>query len=328
MIPTKRARRLVAALAVPAILLPVAACGSEEQPEGPVATVSGKAGEEPEISFDEDARAGEEVEVEVVDQGDGAEVQDGDFVRADVVAQSMEGGTDLVNTWQTTDGQSVGAASEPHEQLVVQMGDENGMLPTTITEHLVGVPVGSRVKIEGRAGDLLGETAAQVQLEEDTGMVWVFDIAGAATVDPRGQAEGEQAETAEGMPTVEAGDQAPAIITIPEGTDPPSELQEQVLIEGDGPEVTAGQGLIVQYTGVTWADGEVFDSSWNRDAASSFQIGIGRVVAGWDQGLVGKNVGDRVLLVIPPDLGYGDQASDAIPAGSTLVFVVDIVGAV
>src|SRR5690606_5411458 len=85
----------------------------------------------------------------------------------------------------------------------------------------------------------------------------------------------------------------------------------------------AGQALVVHYTGVLWEDGKKFDSSWDRDAASGFQIGTGSVVQGWDQGLVGKHVGDRVLLVLPPELGYGEDGTERIPGNATRVFVGD-----
>ncbi len=143
---------------------------------------------------------------------------------------------------------------------------------------------------------------------------------------------GCSSESGEAAPTAEPGssgvevsgdtDQAPEI-TIPD-QDPPEDLVVQTLVEGDGPEVQAGDLLLADYVGVLWEDGEEFDSSWSRGEPAAFGIGVGQVIEGWDTGLVGQTVGSRVLLVIPPDLGYGDQESESIPAGSTLVFVVDI----
>ncbi|UCM86902.1 FKBP-type peptidyl-prolyl cis-trans isomerase [Streptomyces marincola] len=340
MIPTKRAHRVAAVLAVPALLL--TACGSEDSgaaddssaPSGPVATVSGDLGAPPEITVDEDAEIGEETVVEVVSEGDGAEVRDGDFVRVDVVGQVTTNQMELLNTWANTEqtqggGQADEGGEAPRQQFVVQVGAES-MIPAPATAPLAGTTVGSRVQVEGSVTEMLGAGAVNAGFGEQDGVVWVFDIGGTVTVDAASHVEGEHAATADGMPEVtDQGDEAPAV-TIPEGQDPPAELQEQVLIEGDGPEVTDGQGVIAQYVGLTWADGETFDSSWERGAASGFQIGTQSVVAGWDQGLAGKNVGDRVLLVIPPDLGYGDNESGngAIPPGSTLVFVVDVIGVV
>ncbi|WP_052850712.1 FKBP-type peptidyl-prolyl cis-trans isomerase [Streptomyces avicenniae] len=340
MTPTPRASRLVAALAVPALLLGLAACGSDDSsddsPEtpaasGPVATASGEFGEEPELVIEEDATVGDDVISDVLAPGDGAEVAEGDYLRLDAVAQTVSDGRELVNTWADPNEAAAGSAPELPDglrrQVIAQAGVDSVFL-AAVTDPMVGATVGSRVQVQGPAADLLGQGAASLGLPEDEGVVWVFDIVGATAVDPGAGAEGEQAPAEDGLPAVEAVEGEGPTITIPEGQDPPAELQQQILIEGDGAEVEAGQALVVQYTGVNWADGEPFDSSWDRDAPSAFQIGTGQVVAGWDEGLVGKHVGDRVLLVIPPDLGYGEQGNQSIPGGSTLVFVVDIVGAV
>ncbi|MGO1630249.1 MAG: FKBP-type peptidyl-prolyl cis-trans isomerase, partial [Microbacterium sp.] len=77
------------------------------------------------------------------------------------------------------------------------------------------------------------------------------------------------------------------------------------------------------YTGVTWDERTVFDSSWDRGAAT---FEMANLIPGFTQGLTGQTVGSQVLIVVPPELGYGDQASGAVPAGATLVFVVDILG--
>jgi hypothetical protein len=117
-------------------------------------------------------------------------------------------------------------------------------------------------------------------------------------------------------------------VTLAEG-EPPDELQIVVLQEGDGPTVQSGDQLVADYAGWLWEGGEPFDSSFERGEPSSFQIGTGRVIGGWDEGLVGQNVGSRVLLVIPPDAGYGTTGSgDAIPPDATLVFVVDLVNTI
>ncbi len=93
--------------------------------------------------------------------------------------------------------------------------------------------------------------------------------------------------------------------------------------------VEAGQTITVHYTGVIWASGKKFDSSWDRKQPIDFGIGTGDVIAGWDDGLVGQTVGSQVLLVVPPDQGYGSagQPSAGITGTDTLVFVVDILDA-
>ena len=105
------------------------------------------------------------------------------------------------------------------------------------------------------------------------------------------------------------------------------ELEVLVLSRGDGALVEAGDDLEVHYLGQTWQGG-VFDNSYDRGSSISFPIGVGRVIGGWDEGLVGQQVGSRVLLSVPSHLGYGDRGAPqaGIKGGDTLVFVVDIVG--
>ena len=128
------------------------------------------------------------------------------------------------------------------------------------------------------------------------------------------------------LPTVKGGfGQAPTI-EFPK-IKPSNKLISKILIQGNGPKVTKGSLLIANYTGQIWG-GKVFDSSFSRHVASSFTIGVGQVIPGWDKTLVGLKVGTRVLLVIPPKYGYGPkgQPSAGITGKDTLVFVVDIIG--
>jgi len=109
------------------------------------------------------------------------------------------------------------------------------------------------------------------------------------------------------------------------GGEPPTELQVTDINVGDGAEAAAGQTAVVHYVGVAFSSGEEFDASWSRGEPFAFPLGGGRVIAGWDQGVVGMKVGGRRRLVIPPHLGYGDRgAGAAIPPGETLIFVVDL----
>lgn len=118
-------------------------------------------------------------------------------------------------------------------------------------------------------------------------------------------------------------------LTVPAG-EAPAELVVETLHEGDGAAVQTGETLVANYLGQTWEpkDGKanVFDNSYDRNQPVGFPIGTGSVIKGWDEGLVGKKVGSRVLLTIPPGQAYGETASDSNElAGQNLVFVVDIV---
>jgi peptidylprolyl isomerase len=117
-------------------------------------------------------------------------------------------------------------------------------------------------------------------------------------------------------------------ITHREG-DPEKQLVTEVLKEGDGPEVKKGELLTANYLGQIWRDGKVFDNSYDRGAPSSFPIGVGGVIGGWDEGLVGKKIGSRVLMSIPSDKGYKSEGNEkaGIKGDDTLIFVVDLVAA-
>ena len=132
-----------------------------------------------------------------------------------------------------------------------------------------------------------------------------------------------------GLPTVTDTPGTPTV-TIPKSGKPPTSLVSKTLIQGTGPAVTKGQTVVVQYAGVIWRTGKVFDSSWKTGAPFGFVIGATptQVIPGWNGGLLGKKAGSRVLLSIPPADGYGKTGSSqaGIKGTDTLVFAVDILG--
>lgn len=116
------------------------------------------------------------------------------------------------------------------------------------------------------------------------------------------------------------------VLTFPD-TPAPGDLAVHVISRGDGEVVEAGDDIEVNYYGQVWG-GRMFDNSYDRGSSISFPIGVGAVIGGWDEGLVGQQVGSRVLLSIPPHLGYGERGMPQAGIGGTdtLVFVVDIKG--
>ena len=118
------------------------------------------------------------------------------------------------------------------------------------------------------------------------------------------------------------GDDTP-VIAAGKGSEPTDKVLVKTLKQGDGALVCPGATIRANYVGALW-NGTVFDSSFKKGQPIDFSLD--RVVKGWGYGLAHTHVGDRVELVIPASLGYGSQAAGDIPANSTLVFVVDIVG--
>jgi peptidylprolyl isomerase len=112
---------------------------------------------------------------------------------------------------------------------------------------------------------------------------------------------------------------------VPEGPVPTDLVIEEQVV-GDGAEAIVGSQIRAHYIGVSHSTGKQFDASWDRGTPLEFRLGTGRVIKGWDDGIVGMRVGGRRRLTIPPHLAYGDRgAGGAIKPGETLVFVVDLV---
>lgn len=106
----------------------------------------------------------------------------------------------------------------------------------------------------------------------------------------------------------------------------PEDLVIEELIAGSGPEVSVGDPIACHYVGVSWSTGEEFDASWNRGKPLEFTAGLGQVIQGWDQGLIGMKEGARRRFEIPPHLAYGENgAGGVIGPNETLIFVVDLV---
>ena len=112
------------------------------------------------------------------------------------------------------------------------------------------------------------------------------------------------------------------------GGEPPADLEITDIWEGDGKVAGPGDTVRVHYVGVAFSTGEEFDASWNRGEPLEFRLGIGQVIAGWDQGVQGMKVGGRRQLIIPPGMAYGNRgAGNRIGPGETLIFVCDLVSA-
>ncbi|GAB7189580.1 FKBP-type peptidyl-prolyl cis-trans isomerase [Kineococcus sp. NUM-3379] len=244
----------------------------------------------------------------VVTPGSGKKVELGQTVVLDFTLYNGRDGAEL----QTTYGQS--PANFPVTDQLVR----------GVASGLLGATVGDRLAIAVAPQDGFGQRASEAypNLKPEDTMVLVADLR-RLVLD---KAEGEAVTPPAGLPTVQTdGDGKVTGIEVPEDAKAPEELVVQPLVKGAGPAVQSGQNITVHYTGVRLEDGEKFDSSWDKGEPFPTPIGQGRVIKGWDEGLVGQTVGSRVLLVIPEALAYPD-AAEGQPAGP-LVFVVDILDA-
>jgi len=197
-----------------------------------------------------------------------------------------------------------------------------------LTDGLLCAQVGSRIAVVASPEDAFGPAGgnADIGVAEDDSIVFVLDVVKSYLTQADGAAQLPEA----GLPAVVLAEDGTPGVIVP-SADPPTDLEVGVLKKGDGDVVEDGAIVTVHYTGVIWDSKTVFDSSWAKGSPAAFVAADGTtteggVIPGFANALIGQTVGSQIVAVIPPDQGYGDQASDTIPAGSTLVFVVDILG--
>lgn len=260
--------------------------------------VSGPLGGPPTVEFAMPLHVSHQT-LRLVSDGTGPALMDGQRVSLELVAVRGDNQEQLFDTWE--EGQP--------ETFILGSDD---LAP--FSELLEGAHIGAR-----------GIVANPVNLNNEIfTVISVFEVTDAVDVIQRATGEAVTVDPGVGLPVVTLAANGEPSIDIPAGYVPPDHLVVQPLIIGDGPEVTLDSFLTVHYTG--WMlDGEVFDSSWARNSAAGFPLT--GVIDGWIRGLQGQTVGSQVLLIIPPELAYGEDGSGPIPPNSTLIFVVDILEA-
>ncbi|WP_345377180.1 FKBP-type peptidyl-prolyl cis-trans isomerase [Frondihabitans cladoniiphilus] len=270
---------------------------------------TGDFGKAPTVKFDKGLST-KTTQKSTLIQGKGALVEKGDPVIFQVSLYDGKTGAKATATDYTSSG----------TYLVAGPATSLGAL----SEGLTCSHVGDRIAIAGSAKDSTdGQGISTYKIGATDSVVFVADILKAFPSRATGTAEKPVA----GQSTVKLAKDGAPTITVPT-TPAPTTLQSTTLIKGKGAAIKAGDSLMMQYTGVTYADGKVFDSSWTKGQPFVGSLTKGQLIDGWVDGLAGKTVGSQVLLTIPPAEGYGDQAQTGIPAGSTLVFVIDVLGKV
>jgi FKBP-type peptidyl-prolyl cis-trans isomerases 1 len=262
--------------------------------------VSGALGASPVISADGPFEVSR-VERTVLLEGDGEPVDDGDYVEVAIT---------MVNA--TTGDQAPGTA---HARVLVADGAALPGLLATIR----CTPVGSRVVGVVPSESAYG-TAGQPELAIGPGddIVFVVDVLALVPL----QASGEPLDLPEDFPGlgIDVAPDGRPTVRIPEA-EPPTELRAAVLIEGTGARVADGDEVLVQFQAVNWTTGEVFDETWG-DAPRSLLT----ILPGVDASLLGRTVGSRIVVVVPPADGFGSSGSPSsgVAGTDTVVYVVDI----
>ncbi|MFF0104024.1 FKBP-type peptidyl-prolyl cis-trans isomerase [Streptomyces hirsutus] len=328
-------RRRSLLIAVPAGLATLAACGdggsdsseasesaSPSAPEAsaapppkivdgplPAITAGVKFGEKPTVAKGS-GDPSKDLAVKTVIAGGGRAIAENDFVVAHYLGQ----------VWSTA--KVFDNSYDRKAPLAIQLAQ--GSIIDGWRYGLTGKKAGSRVEMAiPPAWGYGSQGNEQAGIKGTDTLVFVVDVQD--TFNAKSSADGrEVAQDNVDLPKVgtNTNGKAPSI-EVPD-VDPPKKLVSSYILEGDGEEVGADNSVLVQYKGVLWDGGKEFDSTYGRGQLTSFSLQ--QVVKGWAQGLTGKKVGSRVLIVIPPELGYGDtppEGSD-IKKDSTLVFSVDI----
>lgn len=306
-------RRVVALPAVAVLAVPlVAGCSGGSDVK---VSVKGAFGRLPEVSFPKGGPGGS-LAVKTLKEGKGTAARKGDLVMADYVgyrwnksgkkllaSSYAEGRPGFFSTWQVVPGLVKALeGARPGSRVVARIPPKDGF---------------------GAAGD------ARHQVGSGDTLVYVLDVLGvySGKAGPHGVKQAPLDDPSLPRVSDAPAGQAP-VVTVPKVA-APKRLQVRTLVRGDGPVLRKGQLLATQYAGYFWRDGRVFNSSWSAGHPFGVVVGTGQVMKGWDQALLGQRVGSRLLLVVPPSLGYGAKglAQYGIRGSDTLVFVVDLLGA-
>ncbi|WP_406388831.1 FKBP-type peptidyl-prolyl cis-trans isomerase [Streptomyces sp. NBC_00887] len=305
-------RRLAGLLVVPLLLLSTAACGDDKASDSassegnPAITAGAKFGEKPTLAKGE-GDPPKELKTEVISEGDGAKLKNGDAIQVNYLGQAWNSTKPFDNSFDK--GQpfdlTLGAG------MVIQGWDKG----------LVGQKVGSRVQLVIPPDLAYGEQG-QGDIKPNSTLVFVVDVVKATQVP----------KSAEGTPVAQDNIDLPKVgtntdgkapkVTFPKGN-PPKKLVSHYILESDGDVIKETDSLVVNYEAYLWKGGKKFDSTYDTGKTATFPLAQ-ITVKGLKNGLVGKKVGSRVLLVIPPDQAFGNEAQQTIPANSTLVWAMDI----
>ena len=296
------------------LALTATACGSDSEKKESSSlqdqiTVSGDYGEKPTIEMDAPVKVDETTSWTTV-EGKGDKVgSEATTILALTIANARTGKT------------AISTNDEGQRPLEIKLGEQ--VFPA-LTDSLVGQSAGSRVVIASTPDDAYGDQgASQIGIKAGDPIVLVADI---LSTDPTSVLEGPTGATNDPPAT------APKILV--DGNDltgldfsglkKPKKYQAIVLREGTGPEVEVDR-IAADYIGQVWGAKEPFNNSYGKEPVQ-FSIGLGGVIPAWDKGLTGMKEGARVMLICPPETAYGKAAQPGIPANSTLVFVIDVLG--
>ncbi|WP_031090944.1 FKBP-type peptidyl-prolyl cis-trans isomerase [Streptomyces sp. NRRL WC-3549] len=307
-------RRLAGLLVVPLLLLATSACGDDKASDSasstngaPAITAGAKFGEKPTLAKGE-GDPPKELKTEVLSEGDGAKLKNGDAIQVNYLGQAWDSDKPFDNSFDR---------KQPFD---LTLGA--GMVIQGWDKGLVGQKVGSRVELVIPPDLGYGEQGQGEDIKPNATLVFVVDILKATQIPASAKGTAVAQDNID-LPKVgtNTDGKAPSV-KIPKA-DPPKKLVSDYVLEAKGDVVKESDSVVVNYVALVWKDGKTFDSTYETGKTQTFPLAQ-VTLKGLKDGLIGKTVGSRVLLVVPPDQGLGDEEQQGIPAKSTLVFAVDI----
>ncbi|RSS81413.1 FKBP-type peptidyl-prolyl cis-trans isomerase [Streptomyces sp. WAC06614] len=307
-------RRLAGLLVVPLLLLSTAACGDDNGSDSaqmkngvPAVTKGAKFGEKPTLSTGK-GEPPKALKTEVLSEGDGPVLKKGDAVQVNYYGQVWDG----KEPFDTSFGK------QPFD---LTLGA--GMVIKGWDQGLEGQKVGSRVELVIPPDLGYGAQGSGAKIKPNATLVFVVDILKGVSI-PASAKGKEVPQDNKDLPKVGTNTDGKEVsVSVPKDVNPPAKLVSNYVLEADGAPVKATDNVVVKFHGKTWKDDKTFESTYATDQTVTWPMEQ-LSVKGLKDGIVGKKVGSRILLVIPPDQGFGDKDQGTIPANSTLVFSLDI----
>lgn len=217
---------------------------------------------------------------------------------------------------------AISTFADGQQPLEAALGDQ--VFPS-LAQALSGKKADSRVVLASTADEAYGEGGSpQIGIEGGDPVVVVADILSTDPTTVLDGPTGDEEAVPRGAPLLEEQDGLPVGFDFT-GRRKPRKLTVLTLREGTGPPVESPDRIAADYLGQVWGASEPFEETYSKEP-STFSIGLSKVIRAWDTALAGQKEGARVLVLCPPRLAYGPAAKPGIPANSTLVFVVDVLG--
>lgn len=331
---THRYRRALALL-VPALLLALAACGGDSSDTAKsfdAVTISGAEGAAPQVKWKATMEPGKE-EAKTLVKGTGPALKNGDRVLVNFLLSNGYTHQTPLDTYGAKKAGATLTVGAPAAQPQVPADLLTGILSKKVKP---GMTVGTRLAITVGAEQAFGQYAnklGQFKIGNKDGLLLVADLVGTAAKKPAGK----KVKPPAWAPTVVEKRGVPTALTfgaLPKPS-PKDDLRVATLVQGKGPKVKAGDVVVANYLGQVHGGDKPFDGSYSRGEPLSVAIGDKvdggaiTVVKGWSEGLEGVAVGSRVIVQIPPRLGYGKAGggNGAITGTDTMYFVIDVLGA-